>query len=335
MTECYICQQKKCVPENINIDEEKASVGLQDLLNHTASRIVFNQKDTFEDERLEGIFDFELVSKIGFDAAGNQSEYNQVWLQMLSGNDSTIVLTAIVPIMLHQKLVAEGMYLILIACKIFIQLYPYILPPFHAIPDKLNILWMNRKPSSTNLCRPLELEFTKETKDFIKLKAAEIQNAIKNLEVTVVKVGDKTINCSHKVLFTMMDGKVSSAITDTGAANCNICGAKPSEMNDLEKVLTRECKKDVIEMALPVLHLHIRFLEYFLNIAKRLFVAEQCYGKYSEAQKKGMQDRHRLICKRLQNEVGIKLDQPTSKGGNTNTGNNARRFFDHAVKVKY
>lgn len=194
---------------------------------------------------------------------------------------------------------------------------------------------MNRKPSSTNLCRPLEIEFTKETKSFIQFKSKEIQDAIGNLEVTVVIVGDKAINVSHRVLFTMMDGKVASAMTDTGAATCNVCQAKPSDMNDIDKVVTRECCQEAVKMGLPVLHLHIRFLEYFLNIAKRLGVAEKCYGRYTKDEKKAMKERHKMICKRLKNEVGIKLDQPTSKGGNTNTGNNARRFFENAGVVKY
>lgn len=193
---------------------------------------------------------------------------------------------------------------------------------------------MNRKPSSTNLCRPLEIEFTKETKTFIKLKSKEIQNSIDNLEVTVVNFGEKAINVSHRVLFTMVDGKVASSMTDTGAANCNICKAKPSQMNDIDQIVARECCEEAIKMALPVLHLYIRFLEYFLNIAKRLGVAEQCYGKYTNAQKKAIKERHKMICNRLKNEIGIKLDQPTSKGGNTNTGNNARRFFEHAGEVR-
>lgn len=108
MTKCYYyCQQKKCVPNNIQVIEEKACVPLQDLLDHTATRIAIQLEETLKDERLDGNLNFELVTKIGFDAAGNQSEYNQIWMQVLSGNDSTIVLTALVPIMLHQKSEAD------------------------------------------------------------------------------------------------------------------------------------------------------------------------------------------------------------------------------------
>lgn len=192
---------------------------------------------------------------------------------------------------------------------------------------------MNRRPSSTVNCRPLELEFTKETNNFIKIKAQEIKDAIKNLKVTTVNSFGNEYKVSHRVLLTMIDGKVSSAVTNTGAATCNVCKAKPSEMNNIDGVLKRECSSSSLEIALPVLHLNIRFLEYFMNIAKRLNVAERCYGQYTEQEKEGMKKRHAKICKDLSIDVGIIVDKTTSKGGNTNTGNTARRFFEEAVKV--
>lgn len=198
---------------------------------------------------------------------------------------------------------------------------------------KVNVIWINQKPSSTALCRPLELEFTKETTTFIKQKAKELQEAIDNLEVTIVKFQETILEVAHHVQLTMIDGKVSSAITGTGSATCNVCKAKPTEMNDIDSVLSRECDASALEYGISVLHLNIRFLEYFLNIAKRLNVAEKCYGKYTAEELTQMGIRHKLICKRLKNELGLIIDQPSSKGGNTNTGNNARRFFDNAVKV--
>lgn len=38
----------------------------------------------------------------------------------------------------------------------------------------------------------------------------------------------------------MVDGKVAQVLTDTSsAAVCTICGAKPTEMNNLDKVPTK------------------------------------------------------------------------------------------------
>lgn len=193
---------------------------------------------------------------------------------------------------------------------------------------------MNRKPSSTANCRPLELEFSKETNDFIRLKSQEIQNAMKTLKVTKVTVCEKLCQVSHRVMLTMIDGKVNSAITGTGAATCGICKAKPVQMNDIDAILKRDCCEAAMKLGFAVLHLHIRFLEYFLNIAKRLGVAERCYGTYTAIQEAKMNQRHKYICKRFADEMGLHLDKPTNKGGNSNTGNTARRFFDNPCKVR-
>ncbi|KAJ8882122.1 hypothetical protein PR048_018610 [Dryococelus australis] len=43
----------------------------------------------------------------------------------------------------------------------------------------------------------------------------------------------------HKLVLTMIDGKVCGALTQTSSQLCYICKAKPSEMNNLEKHLER------------------------------------------------------------------------------------------------
>lgn len=94
--------QKECVPNNMTITQHKASVPLQDILDHTASRIVIGQQAVFESANIEGD-KIELVSKIGFDGTGNQSEYNQLWMGGTPGSDKTVILTAVVPLILHQN----------------------------------------------------------------------------------------------------------------------------------------------------------------------------------------------------------------------------------------
>lgn len=194
------------------------------------------------------------------------------------------------------------------------------------------IVWMNQKTSSTVFCRPLELEFCKETAALIKEKGAELESAISNLQTTKVPIGGSVLEVKHVVLPTMFDGKVTSALTDESSQNCNVCHAKPSEMNDIDKVLQRTCNTDAYKYGIPVLHANIRFLEYMLSIAWRIKVRKG-YTKYTEAEKKEMKDRRKIVCARFESEMGLRIDQPSIKGGNTNTGNTARRFFDNPVKV--
>jgi hypothetical protein len=56
-----------------------------------------------------------------------------------------------------------------------------------------------------------------------------MQNEIDKLIPT--KIQNMTVE--HQLLFTMIDGKICSTLSDISSAVCYICGAKPSEMNDV------------------------------------------------------------------------------------------------------
>ena len=103
----YLFLQKLCLPPNLKISETKASVSLQDMLNHTVSRIVSVQEEVFKSDQIEGT-EVELVSKIGFDGSANPATYSQVWKDFPEASDSNLVLTALVPLLIHQKNEGKG-----------------------------------------------------------------------------------------------------------------------------------------------------------------------------------------------------------------------------------
>ena len=70
----------------------------------------------------------------------------------------------------------------------------------------------------------------------------------------------------------MVDGKVCNALSNTSSMTCYICGAKPTEMNNIEECLGREVKEKYFEFGLSPLHSYIRFFEYFLHISYKLEV---------------------------------------------------------------
>jgi hypothetical protein len=62
-----------------------------------------------------------------------------------------------------------------------------------------------------------------------------IENQIKLLLPTQVVVAGQEVFVFHKMLFTMVDGKVCNAITSTSSAQvCYICAASPKEMNAID-----------------------------------------------------------------------------------------------------
>lgn len=52
--------------------------------------------------------------------------------------------------------------------------------------------------------------------------------------------------------------------------SCHICNVKISEMNDLEKLLSKEEDESTFQFNLPVLHSYIHFFDCLLHISYRL-----------------------------------------------------------------
>lgn len=121
------------------------------------------------------------------------------------------------------------------------------------------VLWRNPRPSSTRYCRPIAFEFMNENKD-----------QIKSLKASSLVVHGKEVRVTHQLELTMVDGKVVDYLTDTHFSNCNICGAKPNQMNDFNGLKKLEINTDNYALGLSTLHCWIRFLECLLHIAYRL-----------------------------------------------------------------
>lgn len=126
--------KKNCYPNNIEITEKSAKVGLQDLLDHTSRRIL-NTKTQVDIEALEEDH-LTLHTKWGCDGASGQSEYMQKFSNpSMDLSDSNLFMTSIVPL----KMTLE------------------------TTENLTNLVWKNSRPSSTRYCRALKFEFTKET----------------------------------------------------------------------------------------------------------------------------------------------------------------------------
>lgn len=149
--------------------------------------------------RLESSLDgkeLTLICKWGFDGASGQSLYKQT---MVGEDDSSNFMCSFVPLRL--------------VCG----------------EEKL---WENPKPSSTMFCRPLYFKFANENKLNITEEQALVEAEIAALEPSIM--GSHTVK--HSMLMTMIDGKITSQLSNTSTQTCDICKATPSEMNKLEKI---------------------------------------------------------------------------------------------------
>lgn len=231
---------QKSYPDNTDITEISVKLRLQDLLDHTSKRIL----ETKTQDDIEALEEehFILHTKWGCDGASGQKEYMQNFSDFtVDISDSNLFMTSIVPLNMS---FAE---------------------------NRIKHVWKNSRPSSTRYCRALKFEFTKETLDLIREEKNRVENEIKHLHGTEINLHGRIFKVQHILYFTMIDGKVAQAVTNTASSsNCVICGAKPSEMNDISRLLNRPLNEEALKFGMSTLHARIRFMEYVLHLSYNL-----------------------------------------------------------------
>lgn len=227
----------------------------------------------------------KLISKYGFDGASNQSNYKQK--SETNEDDSSIFMGSLVPI----KLMCGE-----------------------------EVVWENETPNSTYLCRPIFFKFIKETRETITNEMNRLESEANNLSDTIVK--GKSI--SHKLFFTMIDGKITSVLSETSTQSCDICKATPKEMNEINLISQKVPNTDIYKYGISSLHAWIRFMECILHISYRLeFKSWIAKGE----NRVKLENRKKVIQEAFKNRCGLLIDIVKQGHGTTNDGNTARRFF--------
>lgn len=286
--------KKKCYPENLLVTESKAEVKLQNLLDHTTSRLLESQIDILD--KFPTNCNMTLIGKWGFDGTTGQSNYKHSFSDPTL-DDSSLFVTSYVPL----KLVLNN-------------------------TSGTDLVWKNPRPSSTRYCRPIRFQFLKETLPITKSEAAYFREQIDNLIPTIFKLNDRDINIQHSLQMTMVDGKVCTALSNSSSAKCYICGATPKDMNKIDECLQKTVDETRYEFGLSPLHAWIRFFEYFIHVSYKLPIKK---GRVqSDDDKRQVADRKLYIQNEFRSKLGLIVDKPLSGGsGNSNDGNTARKFF--------
>jgi len=86
-------------------------------------------------------------------------------------------------------------------------------------------LWQNQRSSSTRYCRPIKFLFTKETTELTRSEVNKIEEQIQAVYATKVDFQSEEIFVNHKMLLTMVDGKVCSVLAKQSFQKCYIYGA--------------------------------------------------------------------------------------------------------------
>ncbi|XP_055525047.1 uncharacterized protein LOC129718360 [Wyeomyia smithii] len=178
-------------------------------------------------------------------------------------------------------------------------------------------------PSSTRYCRPISIEFVRETADTTRHEYNRMITEISQLHPFVVNAGSIQLSITFELIMTMADGKTTNT---TSAQRCYFCSSTSAEFNNIDKMLEKPFNKDFLDLGLSSLHCWIISFECFLHIAYRL--------GFCKWTKTGYINQFNSTKQRIQKEffakLGLHVDKPRTGFGNSNNGNTARRFFSNA-----
>lgn len=198
---------------------------------------------------------------------------------------------------------------------------------YTTVNERKIIIWNSpAAPSSTKYCRPVKFIFTKETRDVISREVKYVQDQISDLQPTTIQTEKLNFKVESTPILCMIDGKVCNALSAyTSSQKCYICGASPKEMNNLSALSERQVDESMLAFGISPLHSWIRCMECMLHIAYRMEMMTWCVR--GEENKEKMKKKKEYIQNRFRKEVGLLIDMPKQKAGNTNDGTTARRFF--------
>lgn len=286
-----------CRPKEISVSESLAEVSLQNLLDHTAQRILLFQKDVLH--VMADISNVVLIASYGFDGTTGQSMFKQRFETSTPQLfDQSLFVTTIIPL---QMLDSSG-----------------------------KIIWRNRTTQSVRFCRPLKMQFAKESTDLILSENSQLDMQISYLNPFEYYLdnGEKII-VNYDLHMTLIDGKVLNVITNTNSnQKCPICGATPKQF-----LTTKNFNSDVfkpkptsLRYGISPLHAWIRVFEFVVHIAYRIGLKKWQIREASD--KKAFQLRKQEVQKRFWEEMGLHVDKPKANGsGTSNDGNTARKAF--------
>jgi hypothetical protein len=296
-------------PDQISVVEDKSIlVPLQELLNHTVQRtlqsnnLLFEKLLDFADENGKNLV-ATLIYKFGFDSSGS----HEVWQQPDSVGDHRTVKHLMSTQMSPLQIIAE-------------------------VDGTPKVLFDYPNRNSPNSCRPIRLSFEVENHVTILKEYERLQLEVKNIRDYQVHDNPK-VTFNYQGLFTLIDGKVLSAITGISSACCPQCGKGPTELRkrhgDFEPISGN------LEFGLSILHFGIRTSETLLKIGykqhEKKFTARESKTDPKQFKEK-IEKVKETVRKRFKDELGLIVDKARPGSfGSTNTGNVARKIFDNPV----
>lgn len=231
----------------ISISPSVAEVRLQDLVDHTTTRLISSPAVKEKLQQFSDGYELTLIYKWGCDGSSNHARYKQGFREEFEDgdikeySDSHIFASSIVPLRLTAR---------------------------KAGSTTEEIVWDNTLPSSINLCRPIKLIFAKESAELTSREVESMERQISLLIPTVYQSENIVFSIVPKMIFCMVDTKVVNDVTGTNTQSCYICGRSGKNLNAARR---EDDPNDPakFKFGMSPLHAYIRSMEMFLKISFR------------------------------------------------------------------
>lgn len=300
---------KKCCPEDqyIHVTDTRAKVDLQQLMKHTAERIVKIRENEIMEYLKSTSKQSEkmvLLSSWGLDGSSGHAQYHQSITNPDKTADNCMLATVTTPLRLS------------------------------AADNSTNIHWTNLMPQSVRFCRPIEIEFVKETREVTLEKKRKLEAEMENLEEVCVKLPNgNCVSIKFEFIMSQIDGKTLAAVTETSSTQCCcICGATPTEMTNSENLKNEVFapKEGTLDHGMSPLHAYLRVFDCLLHIAYRLQFKK---WRVTKEYKDQYQTSKKEVQQQMKDELHLHVDFPRPGGGTSTTGNVCRRAFSNPKEL--
>lgn len=302
-------KKNELVPEGVTSTKTEAKIPMKNLCEHTTKRSLMRPDIA---QKMINSCHYEYVWKAGSDAQTGMGKINRP-----SEHDPDVSYNV-------------GIQLLLIRKK----------------DEPNNIIFNNNDAAGIRLYRPLEQSSKKETEENIVKTFNDLMEESSNLDEKLYYINDdKSVTISHTVIISMLDGKSRKAITQDKLKKRVESGVKDKEHGNMAKLDNNTCllclvppklhhKKESLKRNIKfpeLLPLGVSPLHMKIKIMEVLFTASVKKKMSNEGCKEKEAKQHFQQAFLGKEGGGIRLFIPEpQKGGNSNTGGCANRFFKSA-----
>ncbi|CAG9794799.1 unnamed protein product [Diatraea saccharalis] len=197
-------------------------------------------------------------------------------------------------------------------------------------------LWLNPTPQSYRSCRPLRIQYKKETTELIKSEKKIVDDQITQLKPLSAKTSKGyTIHAECVLYLIVIDGKVLNIILDTPSQlRCPFCGITSTQFNKLEVCYEKIPRKEALMHGISPLHAWIRVLEFLLKLGYKSEVKTWRIPQTSPEYQL-LEQRKKYVQTQIRKQIGVLVDVVKPNSGTTNDGNAARTLLSDKYRQTF